>query len=803
MFNKLTLRKTILSFACCFAISILSAQNIHVRFKIVTKRNEPVSDISISISKESDSVKSFIRLTDSLGMADFNLNQEGQYFIKASALNYKTIEKNILITNHQNSFVWVIESASNDLQNVTVVSKKPLMKQEDDKTIVEPENLALASSNSYEVLEKVPGLFIDQDGNIYLSSNTPATVYINGRDLKMSTDDMATLLKNLPPNAIAKIEILRTPSAKYDASGSGGVVNVILRKGVRIGTTGSATTGWQQGIYANKYAGFSLNNNNSNFSNYINANISNRSSFDHIVTNRIFATDSLLSQNANTTYPSTASFLGYGLSYNFNNKWTVNYDGRLTYNNFDNVTTNSNSISKISTAQILSNDIGNVANKGYSIFANQEISSLYKIDSSGSEWTNDISYTYSGYSSNQNYINNYTLPSVVSSGGNGAIDNHRNMVTLQTDLKLKLEKHITVESGLKSSILQYNSGTNFFKTALGITTPDAIRTNTFVYKENINAGYLQVSKGFGEVVLKVGTRIENTNMDGQQIIPSDTTFKVSRTDFFPYIYLSKPLFKIEGFELKGYLVYRRSITRPSYDYLNPFAKYIDQYTYEVGNPNLKPQFTQNYEANVSVDERPIVAVGYNNTENVFNNVMYPSDSSKSIVYKTYDNLGSNKEIYFRALGALPPGGKYFFVLGTQYNHIFYNGLYNYLPLAFKRDTWTIFTYHNLKLGKLTTISISGFARFNGVQQFYDLNPFGSLNTSISRKLLKEKLTLTLNVNDIFYTQSTVFSTHVADVNASGSRNTDSRRIGINLRYNFGFNKKEEKKNMFNEDAPEK
>src|SRR5215218_1559615 len=117
------------------------------------------------------------------------------------------------------------------------------MRQEDDKTIIDPENLASSSINAYEILEKTPGLFVDQDGNIYLNSTTPATVYINGREQKMSTADIATMLKSLPPNSIASIEIMRTPSSKYDASGSGGIVNVILKKGVRIGFTGSVNAG--------------------------------------------------------------------------------------------------------------------------------------------------------------------------------------------------------------------------------------------------------------------------------------------------------------------------------------------------------------------------------------------------------------------------------------------------------------------------------------------------------------------------------------------------------------------------------
>ena len=155
------------------------------------------------------------------------------------------------------------------------------------------------------------------------------------------------------------------------------------------------------------------------------------------------------------------------------------------------------------------------------------------------------------------------------------------------------------------------------------------------------------------------------------VIPS---FTIHRTDLFPYIYLSKNLMKIAGYDLRAYLVYRRTISRPVYEQLNPFPKYIDQYLSEIGNPSLRPQFTQNYEANISVDERPILAFGVNDTKDIFTNVIYQSDTRQSQAYRTYDNLGKNKEWYFRGLGALPPGGRYFFVLGAQYNHNFYHGL---------------------------------------------------------------------------------------------------------------------------------
>ena len=298
--------------------------------------------------------------------------------------------------------------------------------------------------------------------------------------------------------------------------------------------------------------------------------------------------------------------------------------------------------------------------------------------------------------------------------------------------------------------------------------------------------------------------MENTNMKGEQFIPGDTSFTINRTDFFPYIYLSKNLMKIAGYDLRAYLVYRRTLNRPGYEQLNPFPRYVDQFLSETGNPSLRPQFTKNYEANISVDERPILAFGYNDTKDIFTNVIYQSkDSSRSQAYRTYDNLGTRKEFYFRAMGAVPPGKKYFFVIGTQYNHNYYQGLYENKPLSYKKGSWSFFTYQTLKLDKRSQISLNGFMRLKGQLQFYELSTFGALNTSINRQFLKQKLTVTISMNDIFYSNKNNFSLSQGSVKANGYRLADTRRFGLNIRYNFGIRKKEEKNEFLNMDSPDK
>lgn len=778
------------------------AQNTVVTIKVINKQNQPVLYATVKVIPVNDSLHYPEKVTDSSGIAVFELVPADRYKITVTSVNYFPFQKGITIRNNPAFFTVLLENATKTLHAVVIQSAKPLMRQEDDKTIVDPDNLAASSTSGYEILEKTPGLFVDQDGNIYLNSTTPAAIYINGREQKMSTADIASLLKSLPPNSISSIEILRTPSAKYDASGGGGIVNVVLKKGIKIGLTGSVNAGMNQGKYGTRYMGINLNTNNGAFSGYVNAQYTHKNTYDEIKTDRIFAADSILKQDAITTYPGNNYYLGYGMSYELDKKWEVSYDGRITLNDSHNSSVNESAISEISTANIFVNNIADVSNKNNSFFLAQGISSKLKIDTTGSQWTNDISYNYTPNTTSQQFITNFTIPFIASASGDGYIKTYLDFFSAQSDLVWKFPEKFIVETGLKTTITGFKNNTDYFNMEGGVRTKDEIRTSSYNYHESINAGYLQASKTLFGITLKAGTRLENTSMKGKQQIPKDTTFNIKRTDFFPYLYLSRSIMKIMGYDLRGYLVYRRTISRPGYQLLNPSQRYVDPYLFETGNPALRPQFTQNYEANISVDERPIFAIGVNDTRDIFTNVVYQSDTSSRVAYRTYDNLGSNKETYFRILGALPPGGKYFIVAGFQYNHNFYEGSYEGSPLLFKKGSWSVFTYQTLKLSGTSQLTLNGFARFNGQQQFYELSPFGALNLSINQQFLKKKLIITLSGNDLFYTNNNNFTLNQGSVSASGFRKSDTRRFGINARYNFGIRKKEEK-NFLNIESPEK
>ncbi|MBP6144692.1 MAG: outer membrane beta-barrel protein [Sediminibacterium sp.] len=764
-----------------------------LRLTVVDAKKQPISFANMAIQKL-DSPYQRNQLTDSNGIAIVLLNPGAIYQFKTVAIGYQADTRTIKFEQLSQVQI-VLKETTNQLKEVVVTSTKPLIKQEDDKTVVDPEPLAASSTNAYETMEKIPGIFIDQDGNIYLNGLSPAGVQINGRELKMSASDMATILKSLPPSSIQKIELVRTPSAKYDASGGGGVVNIILKKGVKIGLNGSVNLGNNQGVYGNQFIGLTLNNTTDKYNVYLNTQYNQNDGYSIVNTDRYLSMDTVLKQTAKTLSPNKSAYIGFGLGSNWTDRFELNYDARMSGQSFVNTTNNQSLLQNIAAQQNLSAIASLVKNDGSSLNINQSVRSKLKLDSLGGEWTVDVSYNLIRANTEQDYNNTLLAGGLVSKGA-GDFSNDRDFYTYQTDYKKK-QFGITMEAGLKSSILTFRNNANYQKDMNGIAVKDAFRTSAYNFKEQINAAYLQGSKTWGAVILKFGTRIEQTIMQGKQRIPSDTSFSLNRTDAFPYVFLSRKLFTISGYEMRGYLVYRKTISRPSYEFLNPFPKYIDPFLYESGNPSLKPQFTSNYEANISVDDKPIFAFGVNETKDIFTNVVYQSPNNKQIAYRTYDNLGKSKETYFRGIAVIPPGKAFFAVLGAQYNHNVYNGIYEQKPIVFDKATWTFFTFQSLKLGKLSTFTINGFWRTNGQQQFYELDNFGQLNSSLNRQFLNKKLTVTLSMNDIFFTNKNTFALRQGSIYAVGLRESDSRRWGINIRYNFGIKPKEQKMDMFN------
>lgn len=774
------------------------AQSLNITVK--DHENKALPGATVQLISLKDSV-SMYAVTDLKGKALFSKTSEGLHTLKISFIGFNTLEKSITIKNEGGgrNLEYRLTESSTSLDAVTITAVRPLIRQEGDKMIIDPIPLAGISTNTLEVLESTPGLYVDQDGGIFLTSATPAVVYINGREQKLSSQDISNLLHSLPPESIQRIEVMRTPSTKYDAASSGGVINIVLKKGVKIGRFGSVNAGLNQGVYGNRNAGFSFNNSGEKTTFYLNSNLSNNNGLEELNTNREMASDTNLSQSAKNTSSSNQLYLGYGLTYDFSEKMSFSYDGRINLNHRKSNSVNNNLI-EASLAQRLAEIENILANTTSFMSLQQEFGLVLKFDTLGSEWDSKFSYNVNTSSSTQDYTTEYVFPVSFAFSGDGKNLQNRHFLQLQSDFSYFFPHDISLETGFKSTWQYYGSDADFFRQFNGISTIDSVRTRAFDYRESVNAAYLQASKKLWlEFQLKTGVRMEHTYMKGHQKLPGDTSFLVSRSDWFPYVYLSRPLFSMGGVTLQAFAIYRRTISRPGYQSLNPYISYVDQFMYETGNPALKPQFTDNYEINVSFNDMPVFAVGKNQTTDIFSSVIYRDKKQSQIAVRTYDNLGKNTETYFRAVAGIPPGKRYFFALGAQYNLNHYQGVYENQPLEYTRANWRFFTFHSLKLFKETKLNMSGFMMVKGNYNFFELENFGALNFGITQTFLDKALTITLNIRDALGTMKTRFELKQGSIPTYGDRYTDNRRIGLSIRYNFGIRKKEEDKKKMPED----
>lgn len=781
------------------ATSLGRAQSVDIWVK--DTRNEPLIGATVQLTQLPDSTRQFT-VTDAAGLARFEAVALGLYAVRISYVGFETLDKGITVkSGAERRFEFRLREQAQSLGEVTVTARRPLISQEDDKMIIDPEPLANSSTSTLEVLEKTPGLFVDQDGGIYLNSSTPAQVYINGREQRMSAQDVATILQSLPPGSVQRIEVLRTPSTKYDAASSGGIVNVVLKKGVKIGRTGSISLGMNQGVYGNRFAGFNLNNSGDKTTYYLNANYNYRNLREDLSSTRVISPLLDLTQTARTLMPSDQAYVGFGASYDPNSKLSFSYDGRLNGSLRRSAAQNFTELSGELLEEPLSQNNNTIDNDTRFVSTQQDLGATYKLDTLGSVWENKLGYSFNDNNNGQEYVSLFLLPTSSRLAGEGDNKQQRHFLLFQSDLTYHFKHQIKLETGLKGTYQRYNSQADYFLEEGGGLVTDTLRTNAFSYRESINAAYAQASKTLpGKFLLKAGVRMEHTFMEGTQTVPADTSFVIKRADWFPYVYLSRPLFTIATYEMRAFLIYRRTISRPGYQDLNPYIKYVDQYLYETGNPALQPQFTDNYEANISFNDMPIFAIGRNYTRDIFSEVVYEDPNVGIVAVKTLDNVGKNRETYFRIVGALPPGGKYFFVAGAQYNLNEYDGLYEGEPLSFSRGSWRFFTFHSLSLTKTTKLTMNGFMMLNGQQNFYALNTFGQLSFGLNQTFWARRLNVTLNVTDVLRTMTTEFSLNQGSINTTGSRYNDNQRFGINIRYNFGIKKRDEQGGMMQLDA---
>ena len=448
-----------ISFFLLFCSRVKGQNEQH--FTFLDKEKKAIFGANISLKNQKDTMQIIYLSSDTLGSILAKVSPNITYLLRATSIGYTPFVA--VIKLQREPFVFFMKDQDKQLDELVVRAKKPLIEQEDDKMIVDAEQLAASSMNGFEVLKKTPSILVDNNGNVYLSGTLPATIYINGREQKMSSADLASMLKSLPARAIQKIEIIRIPSAKYDASNAGGAVNIILKKGLKIGTTGSFDLGVNQGKYSDQTFGFSLNNNTDSRSTYFSLNHGIAKGFDYISNTRTLSESSFL-LNSNTINTGHSTYLGYGMGIELSKNLTLNYDGNLSLRPNKSLIDNDNNQYDIQQKSLF-HSIDNIRKNNSDFSINQSISTNLKLDTLGSELTSDFSYRHLNGSSNQNFQSFFDIPKISNLSYNNDLNTQNDLLVGKIDFKFKNKSKLTIETGIKGSYQYFKSDISYLNLA--------------------------------------------------------------------------------------------------------------------------------------------------------------------------------------------------------------------------------------------------------------------------------------------------------------------------------------------------
>ena len=636
----------------CLFISPLSGNVIYAQQASITVsvKADGVSLAAATISLLHAADSSWIRseITDDKGVLVLKDVAPGKYMVMGSSVGYKTAGQAVEVKERgQHSCSIELQKEDKALNEVAVTAKKPFIEMSMGKVTVNIEGTTTTgSSNVLDLMRRLPGVTVDGNNIISMMSKAGVLVLVDDRQTYLSGDDLAEYLKAMSAEEVAQIELITQPGAKYDAAGNAGVINIKLKKNKRQGWNGNATLSYGEGVYFHRTESMLVSYKKNKLNLTLNVNDMEAIGFADYRSQLYYKDNSGNTIGESDTHSTdkerfSNTVVRLAADYDISDKTAIGINVRGTYhpNTFSGYAfvTNTDGTGSDATYNGINNANGFV---GENVAANAYFSKKFSKQS-----TLDINFDYLSYSktpyqdivSTQYNSQMQALPLPVLE--NSATPSAINVYSLKADQSWSLKNGMKVEAGLKSSYVTSGDNAHYSLYQNSMWVPDTGKTNHFLYKENINAAYVAASKELGKLwQAKVGLRAEQTMAEGIQYTTS-TTFNKSYASLFPTAYLTYKKDTNNLFELN----YGRRIDRPSYRDLNPFTYYNYQNNYQVGNPELRPQFTNDVELKHSYKNRLITAVEFAYATDVVQGILLTNDTSR-IVYSTSKNLVTNNYI---------------------------------------------------------------------------------------------------------------------------------------------------------------
>ena len=731
-------------------------QQSSISGKIIDKSNEPLTAAIAELRNTSDSSLVKVNVTDGKGQFTFTNIKAGNYFLKISLLGFEAFKSNVISydgTSAKEIPIIKLSESSVNLKEATVSGIKPLIEVRPDKTVFNVENsINSTGSTAYELLQKAPGVVVDNNDNVMLKGRGGVLVQIDGKDTHLSQQELADYLRAIQSVDVESIELISNPSSKYEAEGTAGIINVKLKKNKNFGTNGSVTLGYAIGDFSKYNTSISLNNRSKNlniFGSYSN-NWGKRKNEFYLYREQnpyIFDASSIFIRSGlNQNYKA-------GLDYTLNSKNSLGITSNGNYNNIDGTNTSRNTIKNFYSEvpdSILQSD---QTIEGHTANFNINLNHHY-VDTLGHDLTTDFDFGYYDGERNNYQPNIYTLPdyeTILNSSYNRYITlTTINIFTFKSDYSQKLLKG-KIGAGYKLSFVNTDNTFNYFDIFGNDEYLDNTKSNNFEYSENVYALYLNYERSINKFDFQVGVRLENTKSEGdlKSVADSSTDKNVKRSyvDFFPSGGITYNLNQDNAFGLN----YSRRIDRPNYQELNPFEFKLDELSYRKGNPFLNPQYSQKIDVSHTYKYTTTTSVGYSHTTDFFAQITDTISGGKS--YITSRNLATEDIFSIDISTSLQP---------FKWYSIYFNfGIYNQTYKAdFGSDktintsitNYNIYAQNTFKLPFDFTFEISGWYNSAGVWGgAFVTKQQGTLDLGLQKKLFHEQATLKISYSDILNT----------------------------------------------------
>lgn len=763
----------------------------HVSGKITVKTTEtngqpiPFTNVLLRHVKDSSLVKGELSAQD--GSATFEKISEGRYFIEATLMGYTTASTSAFSIDATHQLVQLptlsLSQTSKTLQAVNVTAQKPFIERKNGATVLNVESsLAASGGTALDVLKRAPGVQIDKDDNVILQGNQGVTIMLDGKLTYLSGEQLANLLRSLPSENIATIEIITSPSAKYDAAGKSGIINIKTKKTVITGINGSINLGAGAGKYGFYNAGFNLNWRTEKFNAFGNYNNGNRGFFQTRYLARHIQGDvpQFFELNAFNRRRFKNNNYKVGLDYFITTKHTIGvlmrgYDNSFSQNGFNYTPITSNG--KLDSTLYAGTTVNNK-------FSNFSFNLNYKgqLDTLGTEigfdadWARFNDNNYMTLTDSMAYVTNPVK------NDHAVLNRPINEVTIRSvkaDLVLPFNKTTKLETGFKVASVKTDNNLRYDSLVNGKYENAITQSNQFIYTEEVYAAYAIFKKTIRNTDFQLGLRAEQTKSDGYSVT-LQSHVKRSYLDFFPTFSLDQKISESHKIGLN----YSKRISRPNYGDLNPFVFYIDKYNYFKGNPYMLPEYTHKAEISYTLKQKYVLALSYSQTKNVVLEYMVQDDTTKVTTY--YDRNFERSYVYGLTLTIPIDPFKWWNIT----NNI--NGNYNYFDI---KDTTVALTTNTFAFNYQTThtftlpddwkFEINAYYESPFVWGVYKIKPSYAIGLGVQKQLMNKKLNIKLNVSDITNREQFRGSARFGNIDMYINNRWQNRRVNLSLTWNFG------------------